>query len=292
MLTRCAVQLNLIVITIIASTLQEGSLSAFNFANNLQSFPLGLFAISFAVASFPTLSALSENKKEFARNLTTTTKQILFFIIPVSVLLLILRAQIVRTIFGTGEIGWNETTMLLDAVAIFSISLFAQGVIPLFSRAFWALHDAKTPFLTSLFSVIVNVALAFYLSAQYGLIGLIGAFSISAIINALLLYYFINKKTNFICHNRIYKPLLKISGAALASGYLSYQTLYFVEPFLNTSTGVGIFLQGFIAGIVGLVLYCILSWILKIEEFIVFRNSIQKRLFKTKFETTEIITED
>ncbi|MCK5491075.1 MAG: murein biosynthesis integral membrane protein MurJ [Candidatus Pacebacteria bacterium] len=290
-LTLVTVQLNLIVITIIASTLQEGSLSAFNIANNLQSFPLGLFAISFAIASFPTLSALSENKKEFAKSLTTTTKQILFFIIPVSILLIILRAQIVRTIFGTGEIGWNETTMLLDAVAFFSISLFAQGVIPLFSRAFWALHDAKTPFITSLTSVIINIILAFYLSGQYGFIGLIAAFSISSIVNALLLYYLINKKTDFICHTRIYKPLIKISIAALIAGYFSYKTLYFIVQFLNTETGIGIFLQGLIAGIAGLSLYCILSWLMKIEEFIILRNSIQRRLFKTKIETTEIIEE-
>ena len=291
-LTLVTVQLNLIVITIIASTLSEGSLSTFNFANNLQSFPLGLFAISFAIASFPTLSALSEDKKEFAKSLITTTKQILFFIIPVSILLLVLRAQIVRSIFGTGEIGWEETTMLLDAVAFFSISLFAQGLIPLFSRAFWALHDAKTPFLTSFASVIINIVLAFYLSAQYGIIGLVGAFSISAIINAFLLYYFINKKTGFVCHGQIHKPLLKISFAALASGFFSYKTLYFIEPFLNTSTGIGIFLQGLIAGLAGLVLYCNLSWVMKIEEFIIFKNSIQRRLLKTKIETTEIISED
>ncbi|MBW6441185.1 murein biosynthesis integral membrane protein MurJ [Patescibacteria group bacterium] len=291
-LTLVTVQLNLIIITIIASTLVEGSLSAFNIANNLQSFPLGLFAISFAVASFPTLSALSDDKKEFAKNLTTTTKQILFFIIPVSILLVVLRAQIVRTIFGTGEINWEDTTMLLDAVAFFSISLFAQGVIPLFSRAFWALHDAKTPFLTSLISVIINIILAFYLSGQYGFIGLIAAFSISAIVNALLLYYLINKKTDFICHTRIYKPLLKISVAALVSGYFSYSTLYFIVQFLNTKTGIGIFLQGLIAGIAGLALYCILSWQMKIEEFMIFKNSIQKRLLKKKVKTTELITED
>jgi len=291
-LTLMTMQLNLIVITIIASTLSAGSLSAFNIANNLQSFPLGLFAISFAVASFPTLSALSENKKEFAKNLTTTTNQILFFIIPVSILLVVLRAQIVRTIFGTGEIGWKETTMLLDAVAIFSLSLFAQGVIPLFSRAFWALHDAKTPFLTSLISVIINIFLAFYLSAQYGITGLVGAFSISAIINSLLLYHLINKKTDFICHTRIFKPILKISFASIIAGFLSYKTLYLIEPFLNTGTGIGIFMQGIIAGIVGLAFYCILSWNLEIDEFIIFKDSIQRRLFKTKIETTEIITED
>ncbi len=288
------VQLNLIVITVIASTLSEGSLSAFNIANNLQSFPLGLFAISFAIASFPTLSALSgeKDRAEFAKNLTATTKQILFFIIPISVLLIILRAQIIRAILGTGKIDWEATILLLNILAIFSLSLFAQSLIPLFSRAFWALHDAKTPFLTSFASVIINIILAFTLSKQYGLAGLVGAFSISSILNAALLYYLINKKTDFICHRKIYKPLLKMLSSAIISGYISYQALYFVEPFLNTGTGIGILLQGFIAGSLGLAAYCLLSWELKIEEFIIFRNSIKRRLFKTKIETAEIISEE
>lgn len=293
-LTLVTVQINLIIITVIASTLAEGSLTVFNIANNLQSFPLGLFAISFAIASFPTLSALSseENRKEFAKNLTITARQILFFIIPVSILLIVLRAQIVRVIYGTGKIGWEETILIFDVLAIFSISLFAQGLIPLFSRAFWALHDAKTPFLTSFASVIINIILAFLLSKQYGIAGLVAAFSISSIINALLLYYLINKKTNFICHGKIYKPLLKISAASIIAGYFCYKTLYLVEPFLNTNTGFGILTQGFLAGSVGLTAYCILSWKLEIEEFMIFKNSIQRRLFKTKIETTEIIVEE
>ncbi|NOQ68273.1 murein biosynthesis integral membrane protein MurJ [Patescibacteria group bacterium] len=293
-LTLVTVQINLIIITVIASTLAEGSLAVFNIANNLQSFPLGLFAISFAIASFPTLSALSseENRKEFAKNLTITARQILFFIIPASILLIVLRAQIVRVIYGTGKIGWEETILLFDVLAIFSISLFAQGLIPLFSRAFWALHDAKTPFLTSFASVIINIILAFLLSKQYGIAGLVAAFSISSIINALLLYYLINKKTNFICHGKIYKPLLKISAASIIAGYFCYKTLYLAEPFLNTNTGFGILTQGFIAGSVGLIAYCILSWKLEIEEFMIFKNSIRRKLFKTKIETTEIVSED
>ncbi|MEA2098167.1 MAG: murein biosynthesis integral membrane protein MurJ [Patescibacteria group bacterium] len=293
-LTLVTVQVNLIVITIIASTLSEGSLAVFNIANNLQSFPLGLFAISFAIASFPTLSSLSgkENREEFAKNLTITARQILFFIIPVSILLIVLRAQIVRVIYGTGKIGWEETILLFDVLAVFAISLFAQGLIPLFSRAFWALHNAKTPFLASLASVIINIILAFWFSKQYGIVGLVGAFSISSIINALLLYYLINKETDFICHNKIYKPLLKISAASIIAGYVCYKFLYLIEPFLNTDTGFGLLAQGFLAGLAGLITYCVLSWKLEVKEFMIFKNSIQKRLFKTKIETTEIISEE
>jgi putative peptidoglycan lipid II flippase len=293
-LTLTTSQLNLLVITAIASTLTAGSLAVFNLANDLQSFPLGLFAISFAVASFPTLSSLGaiEHRNEFARNLSKTTRQILFFVIPISVLFVALRAQIVRVTLGTGQFGWEDTVLTLEALGIFSISLFAQSVIPLFSRAFWALHDAKTPFFTSLVGVIVNLILAFYLSNLYGIIGLVSSFSIASIINAALLYYLINKKTNFVCHSRIYKPLLKISLAAVIAGYFSHEILYIVEPYLNTSKTIGIMTQGFISGLSGLSLYCFISWKLGVEELLIFKNAIKRRIFRSKIQTSEIISEE
>ncbi len=293
-LTLFVVQFNLLVITIIASTLDEGSLVVFNFANNLQSFPLGLFAISFAIASFPILSSLSgkEKRNEFAKNLNITIKQILFFIIPTSIFLIVLRAQIVRIILGWGKFDWQDTILTLNALQIFALSLFAQALIPLLSRAFWALHDAKTPFFAALISAVINLILAIVLSKQFGISGLVGAFSVSAVINALLLYYFINKKLNFVCHSKIYKPLSKITFASVIAGFFSYGTLYIIEPFLNTHTFIGIFTQGSLAGIVGIAAYCFISWKLAIEEFMIFKNSIQKKLFKTKIKTEEIVIEE
>ncbi len=293
-LTLTTSQLNLLIITAIASTLASGSLAVFNLANDLQSFPLGLFAISFAVASFPALSSLGgiEHRIEFARNLSKTTRQILFFVIPISVLFVVLRAQIVRAILGHGQFGWDATIMTLDSLGIFSISLFAQSVIPLFSRAFWALHDSRTPFIASLIGIIVNLIFAFFLSKQFGIIGLVSSFSIASIVNAALLYYLINKRTDFACHSRIYKPILKISLAAVASGYFAHEVLFVIEPLLDTSTAIGIIIQGFIAGLSGLLLYCFISWKLGVEELLIFKNSIQRRIFRSKIETSEIISEE
>ena len=283
-LTLFVVQFNLVIVTIIASALPSGSISVFNIVNNLQSFPLSIFAISFAIASFPTLSALSEKEKreEFSKNLNTTIIQILFFVIPTSILFIILRAQIVRVIFGGRDFSWEDTILALNVLQIFALSLFAQALIPLFSRAFWALHNAKTPFLIALVSAIINLILAIILSKQFGISGLVGAFSVSAIVNALLLYYFINKKLDFTCYRKICKPLLKIVLASLVAGFFSYATLYAIEPFLNTRTFIGIFTQGLLAGLVGISVYCFLAWKLAIEEFIIFKNSLRKKLFKPK----------
>ncbi|MEA1937017.1 MAG: murein biosynthesis integral membrane protein MurJ [Patescibacteria group bacterium] len=294
LLTIIATQFNLVIITIIASTLAIGSLTIFTLANDLQSFPLGLFAISFAVASFPTLSALSdkENREKFIASLSSTAKQILFFIIPISVLLFVLRAQVVRVALGTRNFTWEDTILTFNALGVFVFSLFAQALIPLLARSFWALHDAKTPFITSLISVFINILLAFSLSKEYGVIGLAMAFSISSVINALFLYCLINKKIGFSCHKAIFKSVVKISCSSAVAGLFAYKSLYLIEPFLDTHTFVGIFTQGLFAGLVGIVVYCLISWKFKIEEFIIFKNSIRKRIFKTKIETVEIIKEE
>lgn len=293
-ITLIITQLNLTLVTIIASTLAIGSLTVFNFANDLQSFPLGLFAISYAIASFPTLSSLSgkEQRSDFTRCLTTTTKQILFFVIPMSILLIVLRAQIVRVILGWGKFTWEDTIMTLNALQIFSISLFAQALIPLYSRAFWALRDSISPFLSSLVGLAVNLILVFPLSKMFGVMGLVASFSIASTVNVVVLYFFLRKKIGYEYGTAIFKPILKITFAAVISGFFSHFFLYAIEPFLNTYTVAGIFIQGFFAGVVGLATYCLICSKLDIEEYYVFKNSIQHKLFKTKVITQEIVAEE
>jgi len=281
-LTLVVSQINFIIITAIASTLAVGSLAVFNFANDLQSFPLGLFAISFAVASFPTLSSLSKNKEEFAVSLTKTTKQILFFIIPSSVLFIVLREQIVRVILETGKFSLEDTVLTLDAFQAFSVSLFAQSLIPLFSRAFWAVRDAKTPFIASLVAATVNLLLALSLSKQFGVAGLAGSFSAASVVNVLLLYYAINKKIGFVCHRKIFRPVVKITVSSITAGTLSYTVLVLTDQLLDIHTFAGIFVQGLSAGFIGIAIYCFVSWKLKIGEFMAFRDLIIRRIFKTK----------
>lgn len=157
-------QINLIVITVLASTLSAGSVAVFNLANNLQYFPIGIIGVSFAIAAFPTLSQLSaENKKEeMIASLSHTIRQILFFIVPLTIIFLLLRAQIVRVILGSGQFDWNDTIATADTLAFFSFSLFAQSLIFLLARGFYALHNTWTPLWIGIVSAIVNVAAGIY----------------------------------------------------------------------------------------------------------------------------------
>ena len=270
-------QFNLLAITMIASTLSSGSLSIFNFANNLQSFPVGIFGISFAIAAFPALSAVAFDKKKLVKDLSLTVRQILFFIIPSTVILLSLRAQITRVIFGSGQFDWQDTLLTINTLGFFAISLFAQALIPLLIRVFYARHDSKTPFIIGLASALINIFLSLKLSSSLGVAGLALAFSISNIINLLLLWTWLNLELGKIDERKIFISTAKFSLAALACGLAVQGVKLVVGAKIDMTKFLGILTQGFSAGLAGVLIYLLVCLILKSEELFNFWSSLKRR---------------
>lgn len=273
-------QINLLVITIIGSTLAVGSITVFNLASNIQSFPLGLFGVSFAIAVFPTLSELTKKKNKFIETFSLTVRQILYLIIPASVLLIILRAQIVRVILGTGRFDWQDTVLTLETLSYFAISLFAQALILVFARAFYAYNDSKTPFYTGLVSAFVNIVLAMMLIDQFGVAGLALAFSISTILNFVLLALLLHYKLGKLDGGKISMSVGKIIVATFMLSLVAQATKIYVGNVGGTTTFLDVAFQGLAASITGIVTYIAISWLLKSEELQIFVNSFKKKFIK------------
>ncbi|TFG35467.1 MAG: murein biosynthesis integral membrane protein MurJ [Parcubacteria group bacterium] len=213
-----AYHINLITVTAIASTLTVGSIAIFNFSNNIQYFPIGLFGTSFAIAAFPALSQswATRSKEKFLGIFSSTFRQIIFLIIPTSLMLFIFRAQMVRLILGTGEFGWLETRLTAASLGIFCIGIFASAFIPFLARVFYSLQDTKTPVFISLFSMALNMGLCFLLTFllssansfhkivvsalklqdinNIAVLGLPMALSFSAIFQFAMLLFYLKKK--------------------------------------------------------------------------------------------------
>ena len=277
-------QINLLVITIIASTLTVGSIAVFNLANNLQSLPISLFAVSLAIAVFPTFTqAITDhNKKIFADNFSSSLRKILFLLVPISILIIVLRAQIVRVVLGSGAFDWNDTILTANTLGWFAISIFAQGLIPLLARSFYAFEDTKTPMIISIFSIIINIILSFILATKYSVIGLAIAFSISSILNMILLYISLHKKIHNISDEIILSSLFKISFNSIIAGLFSYATLHIIAPLVDMHTFLGIFIQGFVAGFIGLLIYIILSILFKLDEVQIIKKMLLKIILLIK----------
>ena len=131
-------QILLLVYTSIASSLQSGSISAFNFANNIQTVPTVVFGSSLATAVFPTLTyaAAREDHGQFCFYLNRSVRTISYLLIPLSIIIYLLRAQAIRLILGSGHFNWSDTTATATTLGFFALSLLPQGLIPLFARTF------------------------------------------------------------------------------------------------------------------------------------------------------------
>jgi putative peptidoglycan lipid II flippase len=261
-------QINQVVIMAIASTLTAGSIAIFSLANNLQSFPVSIFGLSFAIAAFPVMSraSASENKKDFRGSFSITFRRILFFIIPMSVLFLVLRAQIVRIVLGTGIFDWEDTYFTAQILGVFSISLFAQGTVPLLARAFYSFENTMTPVIIGIISVIINIVLSIILAGYLGIIGLGIAFTVANIVNMLLLLIVLREKVGDLDDRNIIKSVFKIGINSALAGIAAYGLLNLVAPAVDMQSFLGIFIQAGIAATGGMVVYFVLSSFTNMSE--------------------------
>lgn len=275
-------QINQLVITIIASFLAAGSIAVFNLANNLQSFPINVFGVSLALAAFPLMSeafAARETNK-FVVQFSVTLRRVLFLIVPASVLILLLRAQIVRVILGAGAFDWQDTYLTAQTLGYFSLSLFAQSLIPMLARSFYAHQDTKTPVKISVICLIINIIGSIILGHYLGILGLALSFSLSNIANMALLIVILRKRFGNLDDRKIINSTLKITAASLFMGGAVWLVKRFLVLGINMQTFVGVLLQGAVAGVIGIIVYLIIALIFRFEEISILRQW----LFKTKKE--------
>ncbi|MEK7494710.1 MAG: murein biosynthesis integral membrane protein MurJ [Patescibacteria group bacterium] len=286
-------QISLLVMTVFASTLASGSLAAFTFANNIQSVPLGLFGIAFSLAVFPSLSLLAAKKKdgEFFEMFSQTARRILFFVAPISLAMIIFRAQFVRVILGTGAFDWEDTILTFEILKFLSLSLFAQSLIPLFARGFFALQNTKVPLYIALVSETVHIILLPLLLPHYAAEALAISFSVASIVNVLLLYVALRSRVSKWSDQSFLLPIAKIFFAALLAGAIAQLSKYLFALTTNElDTFIEVFLQLLIGLTIGGSAFVFFCFILKVEELSMVKRFILCRILRKP--ETATLTED
>ncbi|MFH1460860.1 MAG: murein biosynthesis integral membrane protein MurJ [Patescibacteria group bacterium] len=271
-------QINFWVMTIFASLLAAGSIAVYNLAFNIWSFPLGIFGVSFVLAAFPRLSetAQKQDKNSFVKTFSLTFRQILFFTLPAAALFIILRSQVVQVILGTGQFDWRDTFLTFQTLAYFSLSLFAEALILLFLRGFFAWEDTKTPFLLGLLATGIRLISAWYLAQSMGVAGLALGFSLGSLFYLITLFIALEKKVGFLDSRNIFQAGGKMLIASLAAALITYLMLGLFSPL----TIWGILIQGLVAGLAGILIYLLLAWFLKLSELKIFLSSLFKNAAK------------
>jgi putative peptidoglycan lipid II flippase len=282
-LAMAVTQIGFLLTTVFASMLVSGSFAVFNFAYNIQSIPLGLFGVAFSLAAFPILSLAVARKdgEAFFGTLSSTTIRILFFVVPLSMFFIIFRAQFVRVILGSGQFNWEDTRLTFEALKWFSISLFAQSLIPLFARGFFALQNTRTPLYIALGSEAVHIVLLPILIPLYGVSALAMAFSVGSILNCILLYSFLKRETSVWRERELFVKGGKILLATLFAGIVAQlsKSVFILSP-SPLDTFVEVFEQLALGLLVGGTAFFLASEWLEIEELHALKRFILRKVLR------------
>lgn len=279
-----------------ASLMSAGSIAIFNYALNLQSVPLSIIGVSYSSAAFPLLSRLLSGGKraEFLTQMITATKHIVFWSTPLMVLFVVLRAQIVRVVLGSGHFNWTDTRLTAAALAMFVLSIIPQALLLLFVRAYYAEGRTWKPMVINLFSSALIVALGFLLMRLFASVPSF-RFFIEALFKVndvpgtavlmLPLAYTIGVTVNMVIHwiafegdfkgySRAALPaFFQIVSASVVGGFCAYRLLAPFGVLFGMTTLLGIFLQGLCAGLIGIGVIILI--------LILFRSSELKEVWRT-----------
>jgi len=285
----------------------------FDYAQTLAFAPVVLFGQAIAQAAFPVLSREKERLEEFKITFITSFQQMLYLVLPVSILMLVLRIPIVRLIYGTGHLDWDATVLIGRTLAFFSISIFAQALINLVARAFYALHDTKLPLLVGIISTLVmlllsSICIIVYRSGieqialpysffhgfwrgrfifSFGIEGIAFAYSLASFIQLLILLMLLGKKTSGFNKQVFLLPIMKIAVATFFTGIAVYIPIKLLDRLVfDTTKTVNLLMLTGISSFAGLSLYLFLTWLFNVKEAVTFLF-----LFKKMGNWREILAE-
>jgi putative peptidoglycan lipid II flippase len=167
------VQLNFWINVRLASQQPEGSVTAIQFAFALMLMPQAAIAQSIATAALPTFSAQVARSRlgEMRSSLGASLRGILLLAIPASIGLILLRYPIIELLYQRGEFTAYSTRLVAWALLWYAAGLVGHAMVEILARAFYALHDTRTPVLIGIAAMSLNVALSYAFSSLFNWLG-------------------------------------------------------------------------------------------------------------------------
>lgn len=267
--TALLVQLSILATNVyFVSFISAKSIAVLEFAQTLWFAPVNLFGLSIAQATFPSLSKKSKDTKEFLSILIPSINQILYLTLPISVLFIVLRIPIVRLVYGVDAFDWDATVTTGMTLACLSLSIGAQSLMYLLSRAFFALKNTRTPFIITAISVAVNVSLSylFVMILHKPVYFLALSLSVSNILSAILMLVALH------WHVRLPKlemsvSLAKILIATFIMGFSLYIPIKLLDQLVfDTTRTINLIILTGISSFFGLLSFLFFTWLLEIRE--------------------------
>jgi putative peptidoglycan lipid II flippase len=228
---RGVTQLSAYVDTLIASFLPTGAVAALFNAQTLYMLPIGLFGMSVSAAELPAMSSALGNEQEVAEALrgriASSTRRIGFFVIPSAIAFLALGEVVAGVVYETGKFRHADTTYVWSILAGSAIGLVAATLGRLYSSAYYALRDTRTPLRFAVVRVVLTTGLGYFcalplprllgIDPRWGVAGLTASYGFSAWVEFLLLRRGMNRRIGHVEFPTAYLARLWFSAAVAAA---------------------------------------------------------------------------
>jgi len=269
-------QANIMVDTVLASSLQEGSVSALNYSNRLISFSSGIFVMAIMSIMYPMFSKLIVNQEHEKLNLAIqkSIQLLLLIMVPITAIILIYNEEIVSIVFQRGKFDIIATKTTASVFFFYGLGILFLGLRELFNKVFYAQKNTKTPLIISFIAVSTNITLSIILVKSMGVEGLALASSMSLIIYVMLQFIILKRKIGKDFYHKMGVYVSKILLAVSLASFLMMRYKVFGcfdNPYISFLSGV----------FVGIIAYVVVLFFLKnehiIDIFVKLKTKLQKR---------------
>jgi putative peptidoglycan lipid II flippase len=272
-------QVNILVGTILASTLPAGSISYIYYSDRINEFVIGIFVISIGNVVLPEMSGLSASNdiEKIGRLFSSSLRGSLFFAIPAAIALMTFGLPIVSVLFMRGEFSLLDVSMTERALFYSSIGIISLSAVRITVPVFFSLKNTGIPAAAALVSFITNICAGYLLMhTELKHAGLTLAVSISATFHMIILLFCVREKIGITHLKAIIMPVIKFFAASLIMACVLLLFKNQVD-WLNAGFTYRI-LYLLAAIIISGVFYILSCFLFKSEEVIYFKNAVIKRI--------------
>ena len=253
-----------IVDTNLASRMADGTIRAYQQATTLYNMPINLIGVSIATAAFPQLTErIGEGKRDlFTKELRSVLRLIIWFSMPIAVIMFFCRGYIVSII----DRGGNGTISML--LGIFCLAIFLRSIFHIMSRSFYAFQDTKTPLIVSLITLAIAVGfeLWFVFGLHTGASGIAWGQVIWAVLELVCLIFLILRRVPDLFDRSFWRAIGQMVVATGTTGIVTYTLVrVFNLQFVDQNMVMVLLPLGCI-GIISVAVYLLMSKLLRISE--------------------------
>ncbi len=234
---QAAFQINVIVVYALASHTGEGGVSSLNYALQLMMLPHGVVALSISTVVFPTMARLFDqgNLPGFRTTFGRALRPLLFLTLPAAVGLFAFREAIVQSLFQFGAFSTQSTDLVVPPLAWFALGLLGYALAEVLTRAFYAMHDTKTPVFAAIGTIVLNIGLSALLVDRFGHTALAFSLSVTTAIEASILLLVLRYRLGTASFSDL-RWFARVGVATIAMSAVAW----FMAPLLAAATVPGI----------------------------------------------------